>query len=150
MIQNQLYHIKSYLLDKLQVAQNSAVRLIEKLKKYDHVSSSREQLHWLPIPARIHFKLMMTTRKAINDQAPNYIQQIIKVRQQKDHNLRNNDKVKLESPSSFNNNKHEDRAFSFAAPRLWNALPENARNAASLSNFKKNLKTHLFQKCYNN
>ena len=88
--------------------------------------------------------------KAINDQAPKYIQQLIKVRQQQDHNLRNNDKVKLESPSSFNNNKQEDRAFSFAAPRLWNALPEYVRTAASLPNFKKNLKTHLFEKCYNN
>ena len=82
--------------------------------------------------------------KAINDQAPKYIQQLIKVRQPQDHNLRNNDKVKLESPSSFNNNKHEDRAFSFATTRQWNALPENVRNAALLSNFKKNLKTHLF------
>ena len=78
-----LYGINSCLLDKLQVAQNSAVRLIEKLKKYDHVSSSRQQLHWLPIPARIHFKLMMTTWKAINKQAPIYIQELIKVRQRK-------------------------------------------------------------------
>ena len=117
-----LYGINSYLLDKLQVAQNSAVRLIEKLKKYDHVSSSRQQLHWLPIPARIHFKLMMTTWKAINKQAPIYIQELIKVRQQQNHNLRSNNKVMLESPSPLNKNKHEERAFSFAATILWNPL----------------------------
>ena len=145
-----LYGIKSYLLDKLQVAQNSAVRLIEKLKKYDHVSSSRQQLHWLPIQARIHFKLLMTTWKAIKKQAPKYIQQLIKVRQQQNHNLRSNNKVMLESPSPLNKNKHEERAFSFAAPILWNPLPEYVKNAATLFSFKKNLKTHLFQKFYKN
>ena len=135
---------------KLQVAQNSAVQLIEKLKKYDHVSSSRQQLHWLPIQARIHFKLLMTTWKAIKKQAPQYIQQLIKVRQQQNHNLRSNNKVMLESPSPLNKNKHEERAFSFAAPILWNPLPEYVKNAATLFSFKKNLKTHLFQKFYKN
>ena len=42
----------------------------------------------------------------------------------------------------------DDRAFSFAVTKLWNTLPENVRNAVSLSTFKKNLKTHLFQKFY--
>ena len=36
----------------------------------------RKQQHWLPIPATIQFKLMTTTWKAINDQAPKYIQQL--------------------------------------------------------------------------
>ena len=33
----------------------------------------RKQQHWLPIPATIQFKLMTTTWKAINDQAPKYV-----------------------------------------------------------------------------
>ncbi|KAL3058228.1 hypothetical protein OYC64_010411 [Pagothenia borchgrevinki] len=37
-----------------------------------------------------------------------------------------------------------DRAFSVAAPTLWNALPPEIRNAASLDIFKSSLKTHLF------
>ena len=85
--------------------------------------------------------IVMTTRRAINEKAPKYIQQ----RQQQNHNLRSNNKVMLESPSPLNKNKHEERAFSFAAPILWNTLLENVKNAATLSNFKKNLKTHLFQ-----
>ena len=87
----------------------------------------------------------MPTWKAMNDQVPKDIQQLIKMRQQQNHNIRSNNKVMSENPSSLNKNKHEERAFSFAAPRLWNALPENVKNAATLSNFKKNLKTHWFR-----
>jgi len=38
-------------------------------------------------------------------------------------------------------------AFSIAAPTVWNALPDNVVNAASLTIFKKHLKTHLFDCC---
>ncbi|XP_010775187.1 arginine-glutamic acid dipeptide repeats protein-like [Notothenia coriiceps] len=37
-----------------------------------------------------------------------------------------------------------DRAFSLAAPTLWNALPAEIQNAASLEIFKSSMKTHLF------
>ena len=143
-----LYGVKSNMLKKLQVAQNSAVRLIEKLRKHDSVSHYRKQLHWLPIPARIQFKLMTTAWKAINDQAPKYIQQLVQRKTRQNHNLRSNNKILLQEPVSQNKNKSEDRAFSFVAPKLWNKLPDFVRNAITLESFKTNLKTHLFQKFY--
>jgi len=39
-----------------------------------------------------------------------------------------------------------ERAFSVAAPRLWNSLPVDIRNAATLYTFKKKLKTFVFYK----
>ncbi|KAJ8381298.1 hypothetical protein SKAU_G00020760 [Synaphobranchus kaupii] len=41
-----------------------------------------------------------------------------------------------------------DRAFSAAAPTLWNSLPAEIRNAASLDIFKKALKTYLLTMAY--
>jgi len=35
------------------------------------------------------------------------------------------------------------RAFSVAAPRLWNTLPVDTRNAATLHTFKKKMKTFM-------
>ena len=70
----------------------------------------------------------MTTWKALNNQAPKYIKQLIQKRQQQSYHVRSNDKLLLENPASLNKNKFEDRAFSFAAPKLWNALPQNVRN----------------------
>ena len=90
----------------------------------------------------------MTTWKALNNQAPKYIRQLIKERQEQSYDVRSNNKLLLENPASLNKNKFEDRAFSFAAPKLWNTLPDNVRNAVTLLSFKKNLKTHLFEMSY--
>ena len=67
---------------------------------------------------------------------------------QQNHHLRSSNKLFLSEPVSQNKNKFEDRAFSFVAPKLWNNLPDSVRNAITLDSFKKNLKTHLFQKFY--
>ena len=37
-----------------------------------------------------------------------------------------------------------DKAFAFAAPKLWNQLPVSVRSSNSLPVFKKELKTYLF------
>ena len=39
-----------------------------------------------------------------------------------------------------------DRALGAYAPRLWNELPDNIKAADSVQNFKKQLKTLLFQR----
>ena len=38
-----------------------------------------------------------------------------------------------------------DRTFSSAAPRPWNALPNQIRNSNSVEIFKVRIKTHLFK-----
>ena len=40
--------------------------------------------------------------------------------------------------------RYGDRAFSVAAPKLWNGLPISIRNATSIECFKSNLKRFLF------
>jgi len=37
-----------------------------------------------------------------------------------------------------------DRAFSVAAPRLWNDLPEHLRLSPTVDNFKSLIKTYFF------
>ena len=44
--------------------------------------------------------------------------------------------------------KWGDRAFSVAGPKLWNVLIDKVKNSESLDCFKRELKTHLFQKAY--
>ena len=41
-----------------------------------------------------------------------------------------------------------ERAFVFAAPKLWNALPRLTRESTSIGTFKGKLKTHLFEKAF--
>ena len=42
-----------------------------------------------------------------------------------------------------------DRAFSVAAPKLWNELPLDLRSLDAINSLKKHLKTDLFKKAYN-
>ena len=139
--------ITTKLEDKLQVAQNSAVRLVEKVSKYEHVTKYRKALHWLPIPARIEFKLLTMTWKTLNNQAPEYMSELIQ-RKQNERNLRSSHKIQLETHQDASTNTFVNRAFSRAAPKLWNPLPENLKTKQSLEAFKKGLKTHLFNHYY--
>ena len=142
-----MYGIKKKLINKLQVAQNAAVRLVNKLKKIDNVTTHRKELHWLPIQARIEFKMLTLTWKARNEQAPNYIKELIRTKNTLE-GLRNHNKNLLEVPIDAKS-KLSIRAFNAAAPVLWNQLPESTKNKKTLNSFKRDLKTYLFRKYYN-
>ena len=45
----------------------------------------------------------------------------------------------------FKTDNYGRRAFSRAAPLVWNSLPNDVRSATSLSQFRSSLKTHLFR-----
>ena len=51
-----LYGVNKVFLHRLQIVQNSAARVILKMRKYDHISRARQELLWLPIQQRIAFQ----------------------------------------------------------------------------------------------
>ena len=59
-------------------------------------------------------------------------------------------KKNLLSVAAFNVNSYGRRAFSVAAPLLWNSLPQHIRDAGSLDIFKRQLKTVLFRRAFLN
>ena len=62
--------------------------------------------------------------------------------------LRSTDQKLLAVPKS-RLKTYGDRAFSVAAPKLWNELPLNLRSLDTINLFKKHLKTYLFKKAHN-
>jgi hypothetical protein len=145
---NSLYiSLPKYQIAKLQKVQNSAARVIHKLWKHCHITSVLQQLHWLPIDQRIHFKILTLVYKCINNQAPEYLKELIHKYEPKRDNLRSNNTNMLTSPMA--KSSYGNRSFSIAAPKLWNTLPTHIRTIASITSFKTNLKTHLFNKYYN-
>ena len=134
--------------NKLQIAQNSAVRLVKRINKMERVTQHRKELHWLPINARIQFKILMTVWKALHGQAPAYLINLLQKKNNQNLYLRSNDQLLLKPPDLFTSNKYGDRAFSVVGPKLWNQLPLNIRNINTLECFKSNLKTHLFKVSY--
>ena len=69
--------ISNNLLDKLQRTQNAAAHIHSKTHKYDHITPTLIQLHWLPIRQRIQFKNLLLTWKSLNRLAPSYISQLL-------------------------------------------------------------------------
>ena len=123
----------SYLLQKLQRLQNSAVRIISRTPKTDHISSTLYALHWLNIDKRIQYK---------NGLSPSYLSELIvnyhpqQKLQSALHNLFSDLRTRLKN--------FGDKAFSVCAPNLWNSLPNHIENSDTLSGFKAKLKTYLF------
>ena len=70
--------------------------------KYSHVTPPLYDLHWLPVRARIHFKILVLTFKAIHRLAPPYISDLISVRSNSSYNLRSNGSLLLEPPKREN------------------------------------------------
>ena len=67
-------------LQRLQLVINRCVRLIFGLPKRAHITSHlKSKLHWLPIAARIDFKIILLTYKALNSEQPKYLRESLSV-----------------------------------------------------------------------
>ena len=140
-----LYGISEGLLDKLQKAQNAAARLVVKCLRSDHITPHLRDLHWLPVRSRIKYKILVTTYRALHNEAPAYISEML-TPYIPPRTLRSTNTSLLTVPTTHT--KHGDRAFSCAAPRLWNELPISIKNCPSTSTFKQSVKTYLFNRAY--
>ena len=130
---------------KLQRFQNKAARLVLRRRSRDHVTPMLIHLHWLPVRARIDYKIAVLCFKCLKKTAPIYLQELIQP-YIPSRSLRSASRSLLREPSTIAR-KLGRRAFSFYAPKMWNSLPEHLRDIDSISEklFKKNLKTHLFK-----
>ena len=131
-----LFGLPSTHLPKLQRLQNAAARLISNVPRHSDITPVLCALHWLPVKFRIDFKILLFTFKAICGHAPGYLIDLIAIKEQPRYNLRSASGLIL---------KYRDRAFSSAAPNLWNNLPLHIRLEDNFERFKSLLKTHLFR-----
>ena len=133
-------------LRKLQRVQNVAARILTGTPRDNHITPVLFKLHWLPIEARILFKILLFTYKAYHNLAPAYINDLVH-HYDPDISLRSSAEYLLETPRS-RLKTYGDRAFSVVGPTEWNQLPLALRSLPSLSLFKSALKTYLFKVYY--
>ena len=142
-----LFGVPSKYLDRLQYVQNSAARVLTRTRPWQHITPTLKQLHWLPIKHRINYKLLLQTYKCQNNLAPQYLSGLLQDKPATERTLRSADLDLLSTPTAKLRTVG-DRAFSVAAPALWNSLPLQIRHAATLDTFKAALKRHLFAQAY--
>ncbi|XP_064638331.1 uncharacterized protein LOC135494344 [Lineus longissimus] len=139
-----LFNISSELSSKLQMVQNNAARLVTRTRKRDHITPTLRDLHWLPIRARIEFKILTVVYKCYRQLAPKYLEELL-VPYAPKRALRSADKNLLVTPR-FQSSSFGGRAFSSAAALAWNSLGQGLRQEDTLNKFRKALKTELFRK----
>ncbi len=100
---------------KLQRVQIAAARLVMDVP---HITPVLYELHWLPVQARIQFKVLLFAFKAIHDLAPSYIKDLINVKSKSSFNLRSNSGTLLDPPAGKMLTTLGARSFHAAAPHL--------------------------------
>jgi len=66
--------VSNQLLQRLQVVQNAAVRLVTGARRSEHMSPILHDLHWLPVRQRIVFKTAVLAYMCQHGVAPEYLQ----------------------------------------------------------------------------
>ena len=148
---NCLYnHLPRYLLKKLQSIINRAARVVFSLPSRTPTTPYLIELHWLPVTARIAFKLCLLAYKALKFGEPNYLVELLTLQDRDfDMSLRSDsDPYRLCEPRAVGERSFADRSFSFTAPRLYNRLPPEIKQLETIDSFKKQLKTYLFMRAY--
>ncbi len=64
-------------INKLQIVQNAAARVLTRSRKYDHITPILQSQHWLPIKFHISYKILLLTYKALNCLAPAYLTNLL-------------------------------------------------------------------------
>ena len=110
-----LYGLPQNLLNKLQLVQNCAARLVFRLRKRSHVTPCMVTLHWLPVSVRMQQKLNVLTFKSLQGDGPLYLESLLE-KQVPVRALRSQEVRNLKVPSC--RTKIGERSFSYAAPVL--------------------------------
>jgi hypothetical protein len=144
-----LYGINKNLMARLQRIIHAAVRMCEKLKKEDSVTSHLKRYGWLPAEGRILKRALILIYKVVRGATPEYLKILIDVPKPVLHEsriLRSQSQGNL--PVQRCNKKLGERAFSYFAQRLWNELPSPIRDSPNMKIFTQRLDVYLIQTFY--
>jgi hypothetical protein len=147
---NSIYHGATVAVHrKLQSIINSAARLVTGVQKFEHITPSLKQLHWLRVPERILFKQACIVRQALLGKGPVYLQAYLTPLA--------SSAGRFHLPSAGNGDlfvpraktvRAGERSFRLTGPRVWNSLPSDVRSSASSDTFNSKLKTYCFNLSY--
>ena len=146
MYNSTLFGLPNVQIQRIQKVLNAAARMITRQRLSDHITPTLQQLHWLPVKQRIVFKILTLTFKVLSGECPAYLSDLVNLQQARRTGLRSGDYKKLFERRC--RRQWGDRSFAAAAPRLWNTLPLAVKESQSLDTFKKNLKSHLFERSF--
>ena len=123
------YGLPNYSIHRLQKVQNTAARFVTHNVRSSHITPILKSLHWLPVNYRINFKICYITHHALSLHEPHYLSSLFSL-QSNSYSLYSSFFSLLLLPY-FNQKSYDFRLFLYAAPHLWNHLPNNVRTVPS-------------------
>ena len=136
-------NLPKYQICNLQKLQNHAAKVIFKKSIRDHATPLLFKLHWLPVTARIDYKIALVVFKCLNNLSPLYMSDLI-TKYSPSRSLRSsNSNIIVTKSAKYK--KYGERAISVNATEVWNSLPLELKNCTCIESFKRNLKTYLFK-----
>ena len=145
-----LYGMSSSNLNKLQRVQNVLAVTVTMTNRREHITPVLAELHWLPVTARIEFKLALLTFKILTSHQLSYRRELLQPHRpsrqlrSSSHNLLDILRTRtVFAQCSFSHISH-------IYPRIWNSLPDTITCDLNITTctFKRILKTFFFSNCY--
>lgn len=134
--------IDSITLQKIQKVQNSCLRYIFGIRKYQHISHKLKDCNWLNMTNRFSLHLACLFNKVIKTKQPSYLYKKIIFRGNA-HNVNIRNKNLIKAP------KHRSslfkRSFSYNIFKNYNNLPPHLQIETKDSSFKRKLRKILLE-----
>jgi len=111
---------------RLQCVQNSAARVVLRDRPHQSTTALLSELHWLPVQARITFKIacLTLTHKVLTTGQPYYLR-FLQHYYTPHRTLRSVNQRLLKQPRV--STESGKRSFSYLSPKTWNSLPLELR-----------------------
>jgi hypothetical protein len=127
-------------IEKLQVLQNQAMRIILNCKKSTPRTELLKRLNWLNIKQKLALNILVLVKKMINGEVPSYLSnEIHYVRGVHEHNTRTNENLYIPTVKS----KMCEKSIMQSGFQLYNDLPTDIKNINETSSFKNMCKLYL-------
>ena len=140
-----LYGMTECNMNKLQRVQNTLARLVTNSSSRCHITPILAELHWLPVKARIEYKIALLAYRTMTTERPTYLSELLNLNKPA-RQLRSSSHCSLcdgRAKTVFGG-----RAFCHSAPTVWNSLPYSITDqslSTSLNVFKRLLKSHFYK-----
>src|SRR5271163_4893789 len=72
-----LYGASARNIQRLQRVQNSLACIVSGTKKQEHIKPVLRDLHWLPVPQRIEYKVALITHKVLSTGQPHCLKSLV-------------------------------------------------------------------------
>ena len=123
----------------------SSLRHLLPRRSPDSITPLLKQLHWLPVPYRIKYKLSLTIHKVIHHNSPDYLASLLHLHTPiTTFQTRSSNTFLLTTLHIHKLHFSNIRSFALSAPYHWNSLPNHIRTNTSTPSFKRHLKTYYF------